>query len=56
MNANVIVWDIETIPDLKGFAAAGLDDKSNDEIRAAMSHKFPKHVYHLIICIGAWRS
>lgn len=54
MAANVIVWDIETVPDLKGFAAAyGHDGKSDDEIRAAMGDKFPKHVYHSIICIGA---
>jgi 3'-5' exonuclease len=50
----IIVWDLETIPDLKGFAAAnGLDDKPDDEIRAAMGEKFPKHIYHSIICIGA---
>ena len=31
---HVLVWDIETVPDLKGFAAAnGLDGKSDDEIR-----------------------
>src|SRR5262245_45659068 len=54
MPASVIAWDIETVPDLKGFAAAnGLDGKSNDEIRAAMGDKFPKHIYHSIICIGA---
>jgi hypothetical protein len=40
---NVIVWDIETVPDIKGFAAAnGHDGKSEDEIRAAMGDKFPK--------------
>jgi hypothetical protein len=51
---SLIVWDIETIPDLKGFAAAnGHDGSSNDEIRAAMGDKFPKHIYHSIICIGA---
>jgi hypothetical protein len=34
---NVIIWDIETVPDLKGFAAAnGHDRSSDDEIRAAM--------------------
>ena len=27
--------------------------KSDDEIRAAMGDKFPKHIYHSIICIGA---
>jgi hypothetical protein len=44
----------ETIPDLKGFAAAnGLDGRGDDEIRAVMGDKFPKHIYHSIICIGA---
>lgn len=51
---SVIAWDIETIPDLKGFAAAnGLDGKSDGEIREAIGDKFPKHIYHSIICIGA---
>jgi 3'-5' exonuclease len=54
MVASVIAWDIETVPDLKGFAAAnGHEGKSDDEIRAAMGDKFPKHIYHSIICIGA---
>jgi predicted PolB exonuclease-like 3'-5' exonuclease len=52
--ASIIVWDIEPVPDLKGFAAAnGHDGKSEDEVRAAMGDKFPKHIYHSIICIGA---
>ena len=52
--SSVIVWDIETVPDLKGFAAAnGHDGKSDEEIRAAMGDKFPKHIYPSIICIGA---
>ena len=54
MGASVIVWDIETVLDIKGFAAANdHDGKSDDEIRAAMDDKFPKHIYHSIICIGA---
>ena len=54
MVASVIAWDIETVPDLKGFASAnGHDGKSDDEIRAAMGDKFPKHIYHSIVCIGA---
>jgi 3'-5' exonuclease len=54
MGASVIVWDIETVPDLKGFAQAnGHDGKSDDDIRAAMGDKFPKHIYRSIICIGA---
>src|SRR6266571_1138565 len=52
--SSVIVWDIETVPDIKGFAAANdLGGRSDDEIRAAMGNKFPKHIYHSIICIGA---
>ena len=53
--SNVIVWDIETVPDLKGFAAAnGHVGKSDDEVRAELGDKFPKHIYHSIICIGHW--
>jgi predicted PolB exonuclease-like 3'-5' exonuclease len=52
--SNVIVWDIETIPDLKGLAAAnGHTGKSDDEVRTELGDKFPKHIYHSIICIGA---
>ena len=55
MVASVIAWDIETVPDLKGFAAAnGHDGKSDEEIRAAMGDKFPKHIYHSNISIGRW--
>ena len=53
MSGSVIVWDIETVPDLRGFAAAkGLLDRSDDEVRAEMGDKFPKLIYHSIICIG----
>jgi predicted PolB exonuclease-like 3'-5' exonuclease len=52
--SNIIVWDIETVPDIKGFAAAnGHEGKTEDDIRAALGDKFPKHIYHSIICIGA---
>ena len=54
MSNHVIVWDLETIPDLRGFAAAnGHDGKADQEIREAMGDKFPKHIYHSVICIGA---
>ena len=61
MTASVIVWDIETVPDLRGFAAAkGLVGKPDDEVRAEMGDKFPKLIYHSIVCIGAlvaqWRE
>ena len=52
--SHVIVWDIETVPGIKGFAAAnGLDGKCENDIRASMGDKFQKHIYHSIICIGA---
>src|SRR6516165_6481478 len=51
---HVIAWDLETIPDISGFALANdLVGKSPDEVRGAMGDKFPKHIYHEIICIGA---
>jgi predicted PolB exonuclease-like 3'-5' exonuclease len=47
---HVIVWDIETVPDLKGYAAAnGHDGKTDDEVRVELGEKFPKHIYHSII-------
>ena len=54
MNGSVIIWDIETIPDLQGFAAVNyLVGKTDAEIREVMGDKFPKHIYHSIVCIGA---
>jgi predicted PolB exonuclease-like 3'-5' exonuclease len=54
MNGSTIIWDIETVPDLRGFGAAkGLIGKSDDEMRADMGDKFPKLIYHSIVCIGA---
>jgi 3'-5' exonuclease len=54
MKPSVIVWDLETVPDLAGFAAANdLVGKSHAEVRAALGNRFPKHIYHTIVCIGA---
>jgi hypothetical protein len=54
MGQSIIVWDIETVPDLRGFAAAnGLEGKSDEEVREALGEKFPKHVFHSVVCIGA---
>ena len=51
---SVIIWDLETIPDLGGFAAANdLIEKTDAEIREVLGNKFPKHIYHSILCIGA---
>src|SRR5258706_6460466 len=54
MKLSVIVWDLEPVPDLAGFAAANdLVGKSDVEVREAIGEKFPKHIYHSIVCIGA---
>jgi predicted PolB exonuclease-like 3'-5' exonuclease len=53
MKPSVVVWDLETVPDLGGFAAANdLVGKSDAEVREAIGDKFPKHIYHSIVCIG----
>jgi 3'-5' exonuclease len=52
--SDIIVWDLETIPDLEGYARANnLIGESPEEIRTAMGDDFPKLIYHSIICIGA---
>jgi 3'-5' exonuclease len=54
MTARVVVWDIETVPDLDRFAAANdHTGKTDDEVRAELGDKFPKLIYHSIVCIGA---
>ena len=40
-----------TFGDMRG--QNNLNDKSLDEVRAAMGDEFPKLIYHSIICIGA---
>ena len=43
VNAAVLLWDIETVFDHRGFAAANDDDgESDDEVRASKGDKFPK--------------
>jgi DNA-binding protein H-NS len=47
---SVVVWDLETVPDLTGFAVANdLVGKSDVEVREAIGDKFPKHIYHSIV-------
>jgi len=54
MTQNIIVWDIESVPDLKRFSLANdLIGKSDEEIREQLGDKFPKHIFHSIVCIGA---
>jgi hypothetical protein len=54
MTEPVILWDLETVPDLS--AVARLHDLPSTEpalIRDALGEKFPKHLFHSIVCIGA---
>src|SRR5438034_2539222 len=54
MSPSVIVWDLEAVPDLAGFAAANdLVSKTDVEVRDAIGDNFPEHIYHSIVCIGA---
>ena len=54
MKPSAIVWDLETVPDLAGFAAANdLVGKPDADIREVLGNRFPKHIYHTIVCIGA---
>jgi hypothetical protein len=54
MKPSVIVWDLETVPDLPGFAAANdLVGKRDADVREGLGNRFPKHIYHTIVCIGA---
>jgi predicted PolB exonuclease-like 3'-5' exonuclease len=51
---SIIVWDLETVPDLVA-AARMLDmgDASDADVRQALGEGFPKHPLHKIVCIGA---
>ena len=51
---SVIVWDLETVPDLAA-AARMLDmgDAADADVRYALGSGFPKHPLHKIVCIGA---
>jgi 3'-5' exonuclease len=54
LSREILVWDMETVPDLEGFARANdLVGRPPAEIRSAMGSDFPKLIYHQIVCIGA---
>lgn len=51
---SVIVWDLETIPDLNAAARMlGMEGASADAVRSALGPNFPKYPLHKIVCIGA---
>ena len=54
MDHHVIVWDLETVPDLAAAARMlDLGDAPKADVRQAMGSGFPKHPLHKIVCIGA---
>lgn len=54
MSNHVLVWDLETIPDLPCVARVhGLEEHDQAGCRAALGEKFPKLPFHQIACIGA---
>jgi 3'-5' exonuclease len=51
---SVIVWDLETVPDLAGAARMlDLGSATEAEVLEAIGPGFPKHPLHKIACIGA---
>jgi len=54
MSDYVIVWDLETVPDLEALKRVHrLADDDDDGAAGILGDKFPKHIYHKIVCIGA---
>ena len=50
----VIVWDLETVPDLTAAARMfDMGDATEADVRQALGSGFPKHPLHKIVCIGA---
>jgi predicted PolB exonuclease-like 3'-5' exonuclease len=53
-NTSVIVFDLETVPDLGAVARIhGLEGRPEAEVLAALGEGFPKPPLHQIACIGA---
>jgi hypothetical protein len=51
---SVIVWDLETVPDLAaGARMLDMGDATDADVRYALGSGFPKHPLHKIVCIGA---
>jgi predicted PolB exonuclease-like 3'-5' exonuclease len=54
MNKHVVVWDLETVPDLAAVSRIhGIDERDEEACRKVLGEKFPKLVLHKIVAIGA---
>ena len=51
---SVIVWDLETVPDLAaGARMLDMGNATDADVRRALGSGFPKYPLHKIVCIGA---
>jgi predicted PolB exonuclease-like 3'-5' exonuclease len=54
MTDHVLVWDLETVPDLSAMARIhGRSKMTAPEVQDALGGEFPKLPVHQIVCIGA---
>jgi predicted PolB exonuclease-like 3'-5' exonuclease len=54
MPETIVVFDLETVPDLPAVARVhGLDPADDAGTRKALGAGFPKPIFHRIVCIGA---
>jgi len=54
MEQTILVWDLETVPDLPAAARMlGLGSATDEEVREGLGDGFPKLPLHKIACIGA---
>jgi len=54
LEQHVIVWDLETVPDLQAAARMlGMQGVPDEEVRAALGSGFPRHPLHKVASIGA---
>ena len=50
----ILVFDLETVPDVQSYAAtAGVEGQPERTVREQMGDRFPRHIFHRIVCIGA---
>src|SRR3954465_2502283 len=54
MSGHVLIWDLETVPDLAAVARVnGFSEADETAARTALGDKFPKLPFHKVACIGA---
>lgn len=54
MSEHVLIWDLETIPDISAVVRVnGLGEGDEAGARAVLGVNFPKLIFHKVACIGA---